>query len=1000
MQGSLWLALGGGRLHASAASFGTGDYSTPVDEVLARPGAMDDEQAAHTVDRLLEQEELMQEAKFGNMQLVEFLSTPAAIERLVRHTIAQPPPDPALKPAQPAQPASANAASAAAEETPASSDADASAAAKDSTAAIASDADGVADLREVEPSLHSSHHALPPGSLMSASIDENSSAILPVGAAASVASVASPTSEEEAEAETRAAVSADAASDEGESSDNAEVDPAEVAARDRDVMDDDYEHPEPQAAREHEHDQYDHDSSLSSNEDGAPPLSDEEDVVLRQQHKYPYIASELLCGDIGNVVDVLVDDERLLGLLFSLLDRPPPLDPSQVSYFRKTVQVLIQHRYPALVSFCARSGVLDSLVRHLGLYSLLELLIMLGWDSGLDNATDQRWMLHQRAIPKLVRRMHPAYQHLPDVHAHAGRLLVDVVVKCPLGQGQGQHGASPLVEHLSTTPILQALFSHMFSGCSSSLSNSLSVIIVLVQRFANTRLEQLEQHAHQVAMLAAEQGVAPPSFDPESVTFVVAPPTNEWNSPDDYSVAVGARPDPSDETDIFPVEARSLIGQGKGTDGQTMSEEDMQQYPLGSDDPEVIKLGEPFISLMPHLPRILDLLQPDPAAASSSSSSAAASGSLSPSAPMPIQGVLGGSAFGSLRMKVVELCLVLARSRSALIDRELARLGVAGTMLRVFFAYPWNNLLHGLVESIVTSALEEPDSALTRALFAEGALVDSFERAWASNEDAQAKGQMRRGYMGHLIRTAATVDHMLASMTHEVRHSLLGEHADRWATFVARSLSPALAAQQTEEVGVDALLANGFGELSMLSGSGGQGLPNSVSQSDLQSAADAAGLSEEDAADEARFVAENPHLDPEEAKILFRENQQSHIYYPWTGRAGEDEERSHEHEHEQHEHDSHDRAPELYEFDADEPQNGRTNPYERGASHEWNHEDVDAAMEHEHGIQQAPHDVHAQAEAAAAITAAASAADFDADAEVAQAIAAEQSPEPPATNEQ
>jgi len=135
-------------------------------------------------------------------------------------------------------------------------------------------------------------------------------------------------------------------------------------------------------------------------------------------------------------------------------------------------------------------------------------------------------------------------------------------------------------------------------------------------------------------------------------------------------------------------------------------------------------------------------------------------------------------------------------------------------MLRVFFAYPWNNLLHGLVESIATSALEEPQSALTQAFFAGHAqaalegpsgpgLVDSFIGAWEANEAAVAGGEMRRGYMGHLIRTAATVDHMLHSMAAEQRASLLGPAegptAARWDRFVGETLSRELTAQQSEE---------------------------------------------------------------------------------------------------------------------------------------------------------------------------------------------------------
>jgi serine/threonine-protein phosphatase 6 regulatory subunit 3 len=463
--------------------------------------------------------------------------------------------------------------------------------------------------------------------------------------------------------------------------------------------------------------------SSDLDDDPPPALSDEEQkpVIYKNAHKFPYICSELLCGEVGGVIDILVGDESLLGLLFSLLDRPAPLDPSTVSYFRKVLQVLIQRQYTELVSFCSRNGILDKLLRHLGLYSILEILIMTGWDSGWDTNTqegsiDQTWMLSQGLIPKLVRKLHPRFARLPDVHAHAGRLLVDVVVKCPLNH------SSPLVDHLQTTPVLRALFQHMFSACPSSLSNSLSVLIVLVQRFANRRLEQLDH------------------------------PTDESPSnPEDFVVASGQ----GDE-------------EGEPEDAEHEAEEQKLETE-SSTDPLVLELGEPFISLLPHLPRILNILLPDSLKDASSSSSSAPS----PTEPMVVPGVLGSAPFGSLRMKVVELCLVLARSRSGLVDDLLARYGVAKTMIEVFFNYPWNNLLHGLVESILTSALEEPESAFTRRFFADGLLVESFIGGWERNEEVVKQGGMRLGYMGHLLRTAATVNMMMQSMTEEQRDTLL-----------------------------------------------------------------------------------------------------------------------------------------------------------------------------------------------------------------------------------
>ena len=46
-----------------------------------------------------------------------------------------------------------------------------------------------------------------------------------------------------------------------------------------------------------------------------------------------------------------------------------------------------------------------------------------------------------------------------------------------------------LISHLQSKEVLDEIFRHMFSGSLSSLTNSMSIIIVLVQRYANRRVE-------------------------------------------------------------------------------------------------------------------------------------------------------------------------------------------------------------------------------------------------------------------------------------------------------------------------------------------------------------------------------------------------------------------------------------------------------------------------------------------------------------------------------
>lgn len=66
----------------------------------------------------------------------------------------------------------------------------------------------------------------------------------------------------------------------------------------------------------------------------------------------------------------------ILDLLLSFLDQPAPIDPAHASYFRKVMVVLIQRKYDPLVKYMAAHGTLDKLLTHIGLYSMMELCIM------------------------------------------------------------------------------------------------------------------------------------------------------------------------------------------------------------------------------------------------------------------------------------------------------------------------------------------------------------------------------------------------------------------------------------------------------------------------------------------------------------------------------------------------------------------------------------------------------------------------------------------------
>ena len=127
---------------------------------------------------------------------------------------------------------------------------------------------------------------------------------------------------------------------------------------------------------------------------------------------------------------------------------------------------------------------------------------MIGWDDGLGGTQDVAWLVANDLTGKLIEKLNPVWETVhnqPDVLINSSRALVDVVVKCPASTH------NPLITRLLATPCQQLLFQHMFSGSLLSLSNALSIVIVLVQRYAN-RMDLGEEIMDEVkaAALAAQ----------------------------------------------------------------------------------------------------------------------------------------------------------------------------------------------------------------------------------------------------------------------------------------------------------------------------------------------------------------------------------------------------------------------------------------------------------------------------------------------------------------
>lgn len=67
-------------------------------------------------------------------------------------------------------------------------------------------------------------------------------------------------------------------------------------------------------------------------------------------YRYPYIASEVICCDVDEINDEIINNEKTLLKLFSFLDKRSKMkdkriNPSHAAYFVKSLSALLQKYY-------------------------------------------------------------------------------------------------------------------------------------------------------------------------------------------------------------------------------------------------------------------------------------------------------------------------------------------------------------------------------------------------------------------------------------------------------------------------------------------------------------------------------------------------------------------------------------------------------------------------------------------------------------------------------
>eukprot|EP00158_Paraphelidium_tribonemae_P005476 Partr_v1_DN27363_c0_g1_i6_m46763 putative Protein phosphatase 6, regulatory subunit len=210
----------------------------------------------------------------------------------------------------------------------------------------------------------------------------------------------------------------------------------------------------------------------------------EEAVMFR----YPFLATEIMCCDVEEIVDAILKDTKLLDVLWDILERPPPIDQSHANSFAKIMGVFVTRNTLHMLAYIqARPGVIEKLLHHLESPGIVDLLLRLMTSDDFHDGDDvERWLDSQEVIEKIVAKFNPDLDEIS--HSTASFALMDMVAAYHHAQNPDPAllNKNRLVQKLKSSVIVDQLTSHMLDEArahsSSCIINGINIIIELLRR--------------------------------------------------------------------------------------------------------------------------------------------------------------------------------------------------------------------------------------------------------------------------------------------------------------------------------------------------------------------------------------------------------------------------------------------------------------------------------------------------------------------------------------
>ncbi|KAF9350175.1 hypothetical protein BGX26_011611 [Mortierella sp. AD094] len=212
-----------------------------------------------------------------------------------------------------------------------------------------------------------------------------------------------------------------------------------------------------------------------------------DDLEDRARFKYPFIACEVIACEVWAIFESALSNIDMLVKFWEFLDRPPPLNPVQASYFAKVIGVFLMKKTSEMLQFIkAQPEVVPKLLLHMSTSSIMDLLLkIISMEESPDGKGTVQWLSEEGLMPWLVNRLDP--NNDAEIHSVASQVLLDIIaISQSSHPEQPSIGTNVLIDELKSEVIVDKLVGFMLDRnaphSTSTLINGVTIFIELIRR--------------------------------------------------------------------------------------------------------------------------------------------------------------------------------------------------------------------------------------------------------------------------------------------------------------------------------------------------------------------------------------------------------------------------------------------------------------------------------------------------------------------------------------